>query len=57
VSQDRNDPEHWRQHAAKAREQADKMHNQGSRGTLLCIARSYDMLAERAAERHSSQSN
>jgi hypothetical protein len=54
MSQERNDPKHWREHAAKARAQADQMHNQGSRDTLLCIARSYDMLAERAAERRSS---
>jgi hypothetical protein len=49
MSQDRYDPEHWREGAEKARAQAEQMNNEGSRDVLLCIANSHDMMAQHAA--------
>jgi hypothetical protein len=50
VSQDRHDPEHWRERAEKARARAEQMHDTGSRHVLLSIAKSYDMMANRVMQ-------
>jgi hypothetical protein len=50
VTEDRRDPEYWRERAEKARLVADQLRNADSRRVLLSIAVSYDMMAEQAAE-------
>ena len=49
MSQDRHDPDHWRERAEKMRKQAEKMHDAGARHVLLAFARSYDLMAKRVA--------
>ncbi len=47
-----DDPAHWRSRAANARAMADQMRNPEARRTMLEIAVSYDLLAERAEQRN-----
>lgn len=53
--QGRYDPEYWRERAEKARAAAESMKNEVSRQFLLSIAHSYDIIAERAAQRRIGQ--
>jgi len=46
-----DDPNHWRQRAEEARTLAEQMSDEGSRQTMLRIARDYDGLAESAEAR------
>jgi hypothetical protein len=46
-----NDPEHWRERAEKARKTAETMMDPLSKETMLGIAKDYEGLAKRAAER------
>ena len=49
-----NDPAHWEQRAAEARQLADLMTDSEARRMMLGIADDYDKLALRAAMRSSS---
>ena len=46
-----NDPKHWRERAEEARALANQMNDQEARQLMLGIAKDYERLAERAAER------
>ncbi len=46
-----NDPEHWRQRAAEARQVAELITDPPSKEAMLRIAADYERLAERAAQR------
>jgi hypothetical protein len=46
-----NDPAHWRQRAAEARSVAEQMNDPQSKEAMLRIAKDYERLAERAAQR------
>ena len=46
-----NDPQHWLDRAAEAREVAAKMTDMGARAEMLTIADEYQKIAERAAAR------
>jgi hypothetical protein len=46
-----NDPEHWRNHAERARSLADQINDQAFKQMMLRTAADYDRLAERAALR------
>jgi hypothetical protein len=45
------DPDHWRQRAVEARKIADSMMDPPSKEMMLSIAKDYEALAGRAAER------
>jgi hypothetical protein len=49
-----NDPQHWFNRAAEARELAAKMTDPGARGDMLIIAEEYEKIARRAAARMSA---
>lgn len=49
------DPEYWRSRAEEARAQADQMHDESTRQTLLGIADNYDQLAGQAEARLKSK--
>ena len=44
-----NDPQHWLDRAAEARELAAKMTDMGARADMLTIAEEYQKIADRAA--------
>ena len=44
-----NDPQHWLDRAAEARDIAARMKDLGARGEMLIIAEEYEKIAERAA--------
>jgi hypothetical protein len=46
-----NDPAHWRQRAEEARTVAEQMNEPQSKEAMLRIAKDYERLAERAAQR------
>jgi len=46
-----NDPEHWRRRAEEARTIAEQMSDSPSKEAMLRIAKDYERLAERAAQR------
>ena len=46
-----NDPAHWRQRAEEARSVAEQMTEPQSKEAMLRIAKDYERLAERAAQR------
>jgi hypothetical protein len=46
-----NDPEYWRKRAEEARALATQMNDPMSKEMMLGIAKDYERLAERAAER------
>jgi len=46
-----NDPAHWRDRAEEARTRADQMSDPQCKSEMLRIAKDYELLAERAAER------
>jgi hypothetical protein len=52
---DYNDPEHWHQRAAEARELADKITDPEGKKGMLEIAEKYEHLASRAVERVCAQ--
>ena len=47
-----HNPEHWRERAKQARNLADLMSDPQSKQKMLTIAKDYDRLADRAAERN-----
>jgi hypothetical protein len=49
VTEDRHNPEYWRERAERARAQAEEMQNAGARCVLLSIAETYDQMAEQMA--------
>lgn len=46
-----NDPKHWRERAEEARTVADQTNDEGSRRSMLRIAKDYEELAKRAERR------
>jgi len=46
-----NDPAHWRRRAEEARTIAEQMSDSPSKEAMLRIAKDYERLAERAAQR------
>jgi hypothetical protein len=52
-----NDPEHWLQRAEEIRTLADDMKDFVARETMLRIAKDYERLAMRAAERADALKN
>jgi len=46
-----NDPAHWRDRADEARTRADQMSDPQCKSAMLRVAKEYELLAERAAER------
>jgi hypothetical protein len=46
-----NDPQHWLDRAAEARELASKMKDLGAQADTLIIAEEYEKIAERATAR------
>jgi hypothetical protein len=49
-----NDPQHWFDRAAEARELAAKMTDLGARGDMLIIADEYEKIGQRAAKRRAA---
>jgi hypothetical protein len=49
VSQNRHDPDYWRERAEKMRAQAEQTHDARACHVLLAFARSYDLMAKRVA--------
>ena len=46
-----NDPKHWRERAEEARTVADQTNDEGSKRSMLRIAKDYEELAKRAERR------
>jgi hypothetical protein len=56
MDDDREAPKHWQKRADKARVEAAKMNNRGSRYVFLYTAESYDTMGELAKRRRPEMS-